>query len=235
MRHFTLASPSGRNALGNPLIYAAATLICVILESWTGFDRFFQSPFFTDGCWLLPKKFHSEWKIILYTGPKIVIALLGSLFLLILPMTFRRRKKRFLTPAWRKPVFLIVLSIALVPLITGAAKAVTGVYSPVDVTVYGGNHPHIGLMEQLWLFGQFSGGKSFPAGHASGGFALISLYYLPVSESLKKSLFMLGLTAGWLMGLYQMSRGEHFMSHTLTTMFLALTVISFLAGKLRLQ
>ena len=39
---------------------------------------------------------------------------------------------------------------------------------------------------------------------------------------------------GWLMGLYQMARGEHFLTHTLTTMFLALAVISLLVRLLRL-
>jgi membrane-associated PAP2 superfamily phosphatase len=129
---------------------------------------------------------------------------------------------------WRKPALLVLLSIIFVPLAVALLKSATGVYSPVDMLPYGGEHPHIGLLEQLWTYGKTAGGRSFPAGHASGGFALVALYYLPVRSGCKNGLFSAGLLAGWGMGLYQMARGEHFFSHTLTTMFLALAIVTFL-------
>lgn len=60
-------------------------------------------------------------------------------------------------------------------------------------------------------------------------FALISLYYLPVSWRYKVVLLCCGMACGWYMGIYQMARGEHFVSHTLMTMFLALTLITLIA------
>ena len=229
---------SGGRACGwlkNPAIYAAAAVLCILLESIPAFDRLFQTPFFHDGSWLLSKAFHAAWKPVLYTGPKIIIGIIGGgFFLFWAAMFFRREKSAFLS-SWRKPALLVALSLAIVPASVAALKAISGVYGPIDLLPYGGKFPHTGLLEQLWLYGHPGGGRSFPAGHASGGFALCALYYLPVSKVCKKMLFTSGLAAGWLMGLYQMGRGEHFLSHTLTTMFIALAAITWLARRLRLS
>ncbi len=229
--------PSGIRAGGcleKPAVYMAAAVLCVLLESVPGFDRFFQTPFFHDGSWFISKAFHAAWKPILYTGPKIIIGIIGGGFFLFWAALFFCREKSAFLASWRKPALLVALSLAIVPLFVAALKATTGVYGPIDLLPYGGKFPHTGLLEQLWLHGHPGGGRSFPAGHASGGFALCALYYLPVSKICKKMLFASGLAAGWLMGLYQMGRGEHFLSHTLTTMFIALTLITWLARRLRL-
>lgn len=215
-----------KNALGSPSVYAAAVTACIALESITIFDIFFQLPFFHNSKWVISKAFHQEWKALFYTAPKVIIGILGGTCLLVflLALIYKRKGNRF--NAWKKPALQVTICIALIPLCVSALKAVTGVYSPVDLLPYGGNFPHIGLVEQLWKYGHVAGGRSFPAGHASGGFALMSLYYLPVGNALKKILFIMGVLAGWLMGLYQMGRGEHFMSHTLASMFIALLIIT---------
>ena len=209
---------------GSPQLYLLAALGCTILESIPILDQIAQGPFFQQGEWLLSRAFHTQYKWLLYTTPKILIGVTGAAFLFLFLASFTA-KYRSRLHAWRKPSLLIVSSIALVPLTVASLKALTGVYSPVDMTPYGGTQPHIGLLEQLWTYGVPSGGRSFPAGHASGGFALMSLYSLPVQKRWKRLLFGFGLFAGWAMGLYQMARGEHFLSHTLTAMFLALAII----------
>ncbi len=222
--------PRGDGGLASPLPYALAALFCAVLESIPAFDRFFQQPFFSHGAWIIGKTFHNNHKWLLYTGPKAVIAGIGVAFLgVFLASLFSRREP--LRP-WKFPALLVCLSIALVPLCAASLKAISGVYSPAEMVPYGGGHPHTGLLEQIWQCGRVSGGRSFPAGHASGGFALMSLYYLPVSPLRRKALCLAGTAAGWAMGLYQMARGEHFLSHTLTTLFLALAIITFLARRL---
>lgn len=223
-----LGTAAGNGAgLGRPLPYLLAALACTILESIQTFDRLAQAPFFRHDVWLLPKAIHTEYKWLLYTAPKVFISIVGGLFLLLFLASFSG-KCCLRLQAWRKPALLVVCSIIFVPLTIATIKSLSGVYSPVDMLPYGGKHPHIGLLEQLWAYGAVSGGRSFPAGHASGGFALMALYYLPLRESWKRDLFAFGFLAGWGMGLYQMARGEHFLSHTLTTMFLALTIITTL-------
>lgn len=223
-----LAAGFGRSGL-----YLAAALVCIVLESFTAFDQLAQRPFFQQGAWLLSRAFHGENKGFLYTGPKILIGLVAGVFFIIFLLSLVQGQWKKRLSAWRKPALLVSASIVFVPLFVSAFKAVSGVYGPVDLLPYGGQQPHAGLLEQVWLYGQTAGGRSFPAGHASGGFALMSLYHLPLAKGWKNFLFGLGFVAGWAMGLYQMARGEHFLTHTLTTMFLALAIITFLARLIR--
>lgn len=221
--------------LGRPLVWAAATLACVVLESLTGLDRLIQNIFFQHGEWLISRPMHTACKAWLYTGPKVAIALTGAAALLVFATPFLLPKTRDALTPWQKPALLALLSICLIPLLAATGKAVSGVWGPLDTLPYGGEHPHQGLLTHLWLYGRASGGGSFPAGHASGGFALMSLYYLPLTRRWRAALLLLGFAAGWGMGLYQMARGEHFLSHTLTTLCLAFWIITALAQRLGLQ
>ncbi len=220
--------------LGNPLFYALAAVGCALLENCTALDQLAQSPFFAHGSWLISKSFHRAYGWLLYTGPKaLIIAIACAFFFVFLAASCSTRTQGQLQ-GWKKPALLAFLSIALVPLLVSGLKEINGVHIPADLLPYGGEYPHVGWLTQLLAHGWTTGGRAFPAGHASGGFALMSLYYLPLSPQRKKALFLAGLAAGWLMGLYQMARGEHFLSHTLTTMFLALTLISFLGGRMKI-
>ena len=208
-----------------------AALACIVLESVPRFDAFAQGLFFQHGEWLISKVFHNSHKFLLYSGPKGMLICIGAAFLMLFGATFLPRFALSLRQ-WRKPALLIIVSLAFVPLAISALKGVTGVYGPVDLIPYGGKHQPLGFLSHLYAYGTVDGGRSFPAGHASGGFALMALYYLPVRRGGRISLLCLGLLAGWGMGLYQMARGEHFLSHTLTTMFLTLAVITFLEKNL---
>lgn len=210
------------------LFWLCITFVCIVLESIPRFDAFAQQPFFQHGEWLISKAFHNSHKLLLYTGPKGVLICIGVAFLLLFGATFFSRLGKTRLRHWRKPALLVLLSLAVIPLTVSTLKESTGVYSPVDLLSYGGEHQHIGFLSQLYTYGAVAGGRSFPAGHASGGFALMALYYLPLRKGAKKLLLWLGMLAGWGMGIYQMARGEHFLSHTLTTMFLALAIITLL-------
>lgn len=218
--------------LRRPLIFLGATLACIGLESITGLDRLVEDIFFIDGRWLIAPEFHNQYKALLYTLPKVLIAACGALALAGLGLSLLPRFRFRLLP-WRGPLLATLAAIIVIPLTVAALKACTGIYSPVDLLPYGGSHPHTGLLEQLWTQGRVAGGRSFPAGHASGGFALLGLTCLAVNGRQRTILLLAALAAGWLMGLYQMARGEHFLSHTLTTMFIGLTVTAWLCGRLR--
>jgi len=212
--------------LGQPLFWSFAAIVCMVLESIPSFDVFAQQLFFQHDEWLISKAFHNSHKLLLYTGPKGILVCIGAAFLLLFGATFLSRFGSTLRQ-WRIPALLLILSLACIPLAISTLKWLTGVYSPVDLLPYGGRHPHIGFLSHLYIYGTVDGGRSFPAGHASGGFALMALYYLPVRKGVSILLLCLGLLAGWGMGIYQMARGEHFLSHTLTTMFIALAIITF--------
>ena len=225
--------PLGVLFLGQPLFWLSAALVCIALESVPCFDAFTQQIFFRHDEWYISKAFHNSHRYLFYTGPKVMIGWIGAAFFVLWGATFIPRLDLTLRQ-WRKPALCIFLCLVLIPLVVSTLKGLTGVYSPRDLIPYGGKHQHTGFLGHLYTYGTVDSGRSFPAGHASGGFALMALYLLPVRKGAKKLLLCLGLLAGWGMGIYQIARGEHFLSHTLTTMFLALAIVTFLKKTLYL-
>ena len=96
--------------------------------------------------------------------------------------------------------------------------------TPLELKAFGGTHEHL-LLFQAKPAGYPS--HAFPAGHASGGFALLGLYWILKSRRWRG--LALGLGVGCWMGLYQVARGEHFLSHTLATAALAWLLCAGLA------
>ncbi len=86
---------------------------------------------------------------------------------------------------------------------------------PWSLTEFGGTEPWVPLFGQLPK-GAVAG-HCFPGGHASGGFALMAIYFAFKDELIKVAKFglVLGLVLGFIMGWGQMIRGAHFMSHNL--------------------
>lgn len=198
-----------------------ATALCVVLESYTPFDLYVQQFFYHNGQWLISESAHKAAKWAYYTGPKIFIGAIAgiSLLLSLLSLKISALQK------WRWPLLFLALCIISVPLIAATGKAISGVRSPNQLIPFGGKYPYIGMLAHLMQYGTLDGGRSFPAGHAGGGFALMALYFMPVRKQLRYAGLAFGMAAGWAMGLYQMARGEHFLTHTLTTMFLAWAII----------
>ena len=64
-------------------------------------------------------------------------------------------------------------------------------------------------------------GQCWPAGHASGGFALVSVASLALTRRRQLAGVAVGLTVGGIMGVYQMLKGAHYTSDTLVTMLIA--------------
>src|SRR5699024_12785181 len=72
--------------------------------------------------------------------------------------------------------------------------------------------------------------KCFPAAHASAGFSLYGLAFLPSLQQYRYRVFEIVTVLGWTMGLYKMLFGDHFFSHTLVSMLLSLTIACALAN-----
>ena len=206
-----------------PLFFAClAGFVCaVLLENITAADRAVQDIFFIQGHWLITKADQARLKDLAYTGPKVVIGIIGGVCLVIALLSFLRPTLRARLGAWSSFFLLLGCSILCVPLVAPGLKVVTGVHGPLDLIPYGGEHPYIGLISQVLQHGAVGTGRDFPAGHASGGFALMALWAMPTRRVWRVLGLGIGLAAGWSMGIYQMARGEHFLSHTLATMFLA--------------
>ena len=86
---------------------------------------------------------------------------------------------------------------------------------PWDLTIYGGDSPFFDLFKNPPA-GTKSGG-CFPAGHPSGGFALMAFYFAfrRYRARFAGAMLWLGILMGLAMGLVQIIRGAHFLSHVL--------------------
>ena len=185
-------------------------------------------------------------------GRVIAVLLLGSVFLAAESLVLRQRELPF-APALclaaagvlaasfkmsalkklRYGCTLFLLAMAFIPLVIAGAKKATNVYCPYQVTLYGGENPYVKVLSRYppdYDFTVHKRGHCFPAGHASGGFALMILFFCFKKKKYKIAGLCLGLAAGWGMGLYQMWRGEHFLSHTLCTLFAAWLMCLLLAA-----
>jgi len=176
-------------------------------------DHLFQG-FFWDGKeWLIPHG-HALGDALAYRGPKVLIIIWAVL--LILAAIFARRV--------RIRALFFLACLALVPVISTQLRAVTHMATPLELTTYGGTFEHL-LLFEVKPAGYPS--HAFPAGHASGGFALMGLYWILGTRRWRG--LALGLFVGSWMGFYQIARGEHFLSHTLATAALAWLICAGLA------
>jgi membrane-associated PAP2 superfamily phosphatase len=187
-----------------------------------------QSWFWDGSDWLIPKDagwFHR----LAYDGPKVGLILFA--LWLLWAMAFPAR-----SPAWlgRRRAAYLFLSMATIALACTQLRDVTQMATPRALKVYGAVAPS--AWEHLLLFDAKPldyPSNAFPAGHASGGFALLSLAFAWDTASARRRGLLIGIIYGGAMGLYQIARGEHFLSHTLATAAIAWLVAAILARWLK--
>ncbi|TJZ78812.1 phosphatase PAP2 family protein [Chitiniphilus eburneus] len=147
----------------------------------------------------------------LHSGTRLVMILIGVAMLGIwlasfIDLRWRGQRRR---AGW---IFLAMLvSTSVVSLL----KSHSIHHCPWDIVDYGGYAPRLSLFDALPS--GIAPGRCFPAGHASGGFALMAFYFGWRDRWPRRArlALWLGLAAGWAMGWTQTMRGAHFPSHTL--------------------
>jgi len=210
------------------LFFVAFVLVCtIVFFGISDTDLFIQDKFynFQEQKWLLDRE-DALLKFIFYDGiKKLLIAI--ALVLLLALLFF---KKHTLIQEYKHGLIIVLLCAFVIPTLIGGLKKITNMPCPKQECRYGGSI----VRTALWQDAQQERGSlaCWPAGHASGGFALMSLFFLFKSKKNRYLALAMALLIGWLMGLYKMFIGDHFFSHTLITMLLAwfciLSVIYFM-------
>lgn len=171
--------------------------------------------------WLINAK-EPIGRLFFYTGIKVLLVVAGVGLLLAYLLSFRMASLR----AYRRRMLLMVAAMSLVPLVIAGLKNATNVYFPSQLERYGGDKPYVKVFSRFPPgYQQTRRGYGYPAGHASGGFSIMALYF--VFRTRRGSMLGLGtgLAVGWAMGGYQMAKGAHFLSHTVVTMLAAWLII----------
>lgn len=164
------------------------------------------------------------YRFIFYDGAKRFL-ILFAVSLLIFSLLFR---KKAIVQRHKRGIIIILLSAIFVPFLIGLLKSNTNMPCPKNEIHYGGVYPRTAVWEKYPSDFVKPHIKCWPAGHASGGFALLSLFFLFQKRKNRFIGLGIGLFAGWSTGLYKMIIGDHFLSHTVITMIMAWLIILFI-------
>jgi membrane-associated PAP2 superfamily phosphatase len=192
----------------------------------TNVDLWVQDHFYNvaSHAWLVDAKAKLP-HLLFYVGPKLLIWLfgIGVLALLLTPKQWRERLQ--FNHFERSDLWIVVGTLALAPLSIATFKATTNVHTPSEIRRYGGKVPYVKVCE-AYPAGDHpkKRGRGFPAGHASGGFALLALAGIARTNRGRRIGIGIGLALGIWMGGYQILKGAHYLSHTLITAILCWTI-----------
>lgn len=142
-----------------------------------------------------------KWLMVLIAIVCLILSIAGGRFLQIRPH--------------RKSLLWVFVGMVVSTTVVATLKHYNQHGCPWDVTLYGGDLPLLGLFASLPAGVEL--GRCFPAGHPSGGFALMAFYFAFMHSKPRFSINMLwfGLAMGLIMGVVQIVRGAHFLSHVL--------------------
>lgn len=220
--------------INKQILITAFLLIAVIcLFEFTNLDIFIQSFFydFNTKTWFIDKN-EPILKFFLYDGFK-KLFILFSILILISLIFFRKTN---LIKEYKKGLLIVLLSTIFVPTIVVSLKNNTNTPCPCNIITFGGDYPNIKVFDSYPKdFIQESKVKCWPAGHASMGFSLMALFFLFKTASNQKKALINSIIVGFITGSYKMLLGDHFLSHTLVTMFLSwiiiLIIVKIIKGK----
>jgi membrane-associated PAP2 superfamily phosphatase len=185
----------------------------------TNLDLILQDRFYTghESGWTVDSKAPIP-RMIFYTGPKSCLILIGFGLLGFILASFMKSFTGL--QKYRRGLCFILLTALMVPAVVALIKETSNVFCPYELQRYGDQMPYYHLFENHsdTISRQ---GRGFPAGHASGGFGLLGIGFIWRSTGGRVMGFSIPFILGWIMGLYQMLRGAHFLSHTIVTMEIA--------------
>jgi membrane-associated PAP2 superfamily phosphatase len=201
-----------------------AGLLLAFIYPNTSLDARLIQPFYDTHALVFPLKNNGFLENVMHKGLRnlmIVVSLMMLGFWIFGLKIWNSVLKNQNSSHWSKVYHRQFLWIFIAMVISTSAISVLKRLSmhscPWDLLPYGGTQPWIPLFGHLPAAAEM--GHCFPGGHASGGFALIAIYF-GFRDSLPKLAnagLILGLLFGFAMGWGQMMRGAHFMSHNLWT------------------
>lgn len=170
------------------------------LYSWTGNE------------WSLKKHWLTEGLI--HKGGRKLVGVMLALTLVAWALSYGCSRFR----RWRKSINYLLCSSLLAVIIVNVLKAWTNVDCPWALSEFGGERPYFMLFENRPE--NLPTAKCLPAGHASGAYAWIALFFIARVYRPQWQLWVLAgvVGFGFLFGIAQQLRGAHFISHDLWTM-----------------
>jgi len=122
---------------------------------------------------------------------------------------------------YRRGLYYVLVSALFTVAIVNVMKEMSPLDCPWDLARYGGDKAYVALFSQAGT--EPSSGGCFPAGHASGAFCWLGLFFLARYFKPQWRFRVLGsvMTVGLVFGIAQQLRGAHFISHDLWTLYIS--------------
>lgn len=203
------------NALGGrTMVGTCFPMVLLLMAIWleySGFDLWWVSHFYDYQNHSWPFRDHWLFDTLIHGGGRYFDMGAAVVWVILFLLTFflKSLKKH------RKILAYFLTAAVAGPLIVGAGKHLTHIYTPWDLNLFSGTLPYIRLFDPV-PNGMPVGG-AFPAGHASGGYAFFSLYFVMLYLRSPHRVYglLFGLGMGLIFGIGQQVRGAHFPSHDL--------------------
>ena len=193
------------------MLPGAAFGLIVASLSWSGLDLLLADRLYAlqGESWSL--KEHFVTSVVLHRWGRNLLALFWlAIVITAIAATWSVRLRPY-----RRGLWYLAAVMAAAPGLVNLLKGVTHVDCPWDLERYGGTVPYVPLFSSHP--GTFRYGQCFPAAHASGGFALVGLYFVArrYAPPVRWVALGVGLFIGTIYGFAQQLRGAHFVSHDL--------------------
>ncbi len=195
-------------------VFPVFLLMVGIVFEYSDFDVWWISHFYNEQSRSWPFRGHWLFDTVIHDWGRYfdIFAVVTWLMVFLLTWGYRPFKKH------KKIMLYVLAASAAGPLIVGAGKHTTHIYTPWDLDIFSGTLPYIRLFDPVPK--GLPIGEAFPAGHAAGGYAFFSLYFLllHLGSPYKNHGFLFALSLGLFFGIGQQVRGAHFPSHDLFTL-----------------
>ncbi|MCY2930854.1 MAG: phosphatase PAP2 family protein [Planctomycetota bacterium] len=213
-----------RSHWANILVAAAVLAGVLAVSEFTELDMAVQAWFYSPPThrWVIDKD-EPVLRGVVYHGVKVLAVALGGGGAAVFVLSgFIPRLKRFRLAGLR-----VALALAIVPLSVSGLKEISNVYTPRQVTQFGGSKPHVKPFHRLP--GSRSGlrrrGAGWPAGHACAGFSMMVIFYVLPGRRGRWAALAAANVLGWAGAIYQNLNGQHFVSHAMVSWLLAWILI----------
>lgn len=200
--------------------FTLVTIGLVVVFQYSGADEFIGRIFFDASLQAFPLK-NDFWArdVLHHWGRKLMLTVWGGLFvawIICWLLAFRWPGLRH----YRRALAYLVLVMTLSIVVVNVGKRVTNTDCPWDLVEFGGERQHYRIFEDKPE--SLPAGRCFPAGHASGGYSLLGLFFVAVSWGWRRPWLGLlpSLGIGSVFSVAQWSRGAHFPSHDMVTLWL---------------
>lgn len=204
-----------------PLLIMLPILIAFEFTNW---DVDFQRLLFNaeTGKWLVSK--HGWAETYLHDRAKTLTHIYANICILGLVLSYFKPTFR----PFRKDFVFLILAIILATGVVAELKQLTDVWCPSQTTLFNGKATYVKVFEPR-IPGE-DRGICWPSGHASAGFAFVSIYFVVRRYWPRYAKWALvgGLSMGVFYGGVRTLQGLHFLSHTLWSGTICWTIMALL-------